>query len=177
MPGSLKNDPHVLGIPVDGARHERGVGSENEGQGFEGHVHRAHRRGLRSFAELARGRILALGQSVDLVVEEHDFQIDVSPDRVDQVVSADREPVSISCDHPHAQIGVRDLEACRDRRRSTVEGVKPVGIHVVGEAAGAADTRDHDRLVEVFAELGKGRLHRIENAVVTTSRAPADVLV
>src|SRR3712207_8089365 len=47
------------------------------------------RSGLRDLALLAGGRVLALRQAVDPVVEQQDLEVDVAPQRVDQVVTAD----------------------------------------------------------------------------------------
>ena len=55
---------------------------------------------------MRRGRrILALGQAVDLVVEQDDLQVDVAADGVDQVVAADRQAVAVAGDHPDLQVG------------------------------------------------------------------------
>ena len=54
----------------------------------------------------ARGRrILALGQAVDLVVEQDDLQVDVAADGVDQVVAADRQAVAVAGDDPDLRSG------------------------------------------------------------------------
>jgi hypothetical protein len=51
----------------------------------------AEGRGLGDLAQLGGGRRLALGQAVDLVVEEQDLDRDVAAQGMDEVVAADRQ--------------------------------------------------------------------------------------
>jgi hypothetical protein len=96
---------HVLAVHVVGAGHERGLGAERHAHRVERVVERTERGGLGDLADLARGRVLALGQPVDLVVEHQDGEVDVAPQRVDQVVAADRQHVAVAADHPHVEVG------------------------------------------------------------------------
>ena len=132
---------------VHRARDERGLGAERERERVERPVDRAVRRRLRLLADLGRRRVLALGQAVDLVVEEQDLQAHVAAQHVDRVVAADRERVAVAGGDPDLEVGPRDLEAGGDRRRAAVDGVEAVGVHVVREAAGAADARDDHELL------------------------------
>src|SRR5262249_16842689 len=52
-----------------------------------------------------------------------------------------------------------------------------VGVHVVREPARAADPGDEDEVLARHAELRQELLHLGEDGVVTTTRAPAHVLV
>ncbi len=135
------------------------------------------RRRLGHLAELGGRRVLALGQPVDAVVEQQDVEVDVAAQDVDQVVAADRERVAVAGDDPHRQLGPRRLEPGGDRRRAAVDGVEAVGVHVVREAARAADAGDEDEVLARDAELGQHLLHLREDRVVAAARAPADVLV
>ena len=73
-------------------------------------------------------------ETVDTVVEEDVIDVEVAADRVDKMIAADREGVAVAGDHPHAQFGIGTLDSGRDRRCAAVNAVKPVGVHVVGEA-------------------------------------------
>src|SRR5581483_906521 len=53
----------------------------------------------------------------------------------------------------------------------------PVGVHVVREAARAADARHEDGVLQPHAEFGEEELHGGEHRVVAAARAPADLLV
>ena len=55
--------------------------------------------------------------------------------------------IAIAGDDPHVELGVGQLETGGDRRRAAVDGVKPVRVHVVGEAARAADARYEHRVL------------------------------
>ena len=84
----------------------------------------------------------------------HDLQVDVAAQRVDQVVAADREHVAVAADHPHVEVGARQRDAGRDRRRTAVDRVQAVGVHVVREARRAADAR-HEHQVLGLARRGR----------------------
>ena len=144
----------VLGLDVDAARDEARLGAERERDRVERMVDGAERRRLGHLADLGRRRVLALGEAVDAVVEEQDLQVDVAAQHVDQVVAADRERVAVAGDHPDRQLRPRHLEPGGDRRRAAVDGVEAVGVHVVREAARAADARDED---EVLARRRRAR--------------------
>jgi hypothetical protein len=61
--------------------------------------------GLGDLADLGGGGVLALGQAVDLVVEQQDRHVDVAAQCVDEVVAADRQGVAVAGDDPHRQVG------------------------------------------------------------------------
>src|SRR4029453_3881605 len=64
-----------------------------------------------------------------------------------------------------------------DRRGPAVDRVHPVGVHVVGEARGAADARDEHDPLPGDPQLGHEPLHAREDRVVPAAGAPADLLV
>ena len=123
------------------------------------------------------GRVLALGQPVDPVVEQQDLQVDVAAQRVDEVVAADGQRVAVTGDDPHRQVAPRGGQAGGDGRGAAVDGVHPVGVHVVREAGGAADAGDEDDVLLRQPELGHEALHGGEDGVVAAAGAPAHLLV
>ena len=96
---------------------------------------------------------------------------------MDQVIAADREHVAVTADHPHVQIGPRHRQTGGDRRRSAVDAVHAVGVHVVREPGSAADARDEHRVVRFGTEARHQHPHRREDGVVAAARAPAHLLV
>ena len=86
---------------------KRRLGAERERHRVEGCVERAERRRLGDLADLRGGGVLALGQAVDLVVEQQDLEVDVAAQRVDQVVAADRQRVAVTGDDPDRQVLAR----------------------------------------------------------------------
>jgi hypothetical protein len=54
-----------------------------------------------------------------------------------------------------------------------MEAVEPVGSHVVGEAAGAADAGDADGLFRGQLFIARQTLHGVENGMIPTAGAPA----
>src|SRR5436853_4027499 len=55
--------------------------------------------------------------------------------------------------------------------------MEAVGLHVIGKARRAADTRDEDGILRPDAELGHGPLHGLENRIIAAPGAPAHLLV
>src|SRR5918995_1454527 len=61
--------------------------------------------------------------------------------------------------------------------RAALDRVEAVGVHVVGEAAGAADAGDEDDLLARDAEFRHHLLHVVEDRVVAAARTPAHLLI
>ena len=167
----------VLAVRVDRARDEGGLGAEGQRDRVERVVERAERGRLGDLALLAGRRVLALGQPVDLVVEQQDLDRHVAAQRVDQVVAADRQGVAVAGHDPDREVGARQREPGGERRRAAVDAVDAVGVHVVGEAARAADPGDEDDSLRRQPQLGQELLDRGEDRVVAAARAPARLLV
>src|SRR4029450_8672062 len=140
-------------------------------------IHGAQRGALRDLPWLRGWGVLPLGEAVDLVVEEQDAEVDVAPQRVDQVVAADRQRVAVAGDHPDREIGARDPQPGRNGRRPAMDGGEAVGVDVVWEAARAADARDEHEVLAWHAQLGQELLHLREDRVVPAAGTPADVLI
>jgi hypothetical protein len=72
--------------------------AEREAERVERAVDRAHGVDFVFRPDRRGRRVLALGEPVDLVVEEQDLQVDVAAQDVRHVVAADREPVAVAGD-------------------------------------------------------------------------------
>ncbi len=123
-----------------------------------------------------RRRVLAFRQAVDLVVEQQDLEADVAAQRVQQVVAADRQAVAVAGDDPDVELGVRELEPRRDRRRAAVDRMEAVGLEVVRKARRAADARHEHGLLGHGADVGERLRHGLEHGVVAAARAPTHFL-
>ena len=153
-------------------RHEAGAVAEDVEQRVDRVLHRAVAAG-RGLQPARRGRRqLALRQAVDLVVHDDVGQVDVAADGVGHVAAADREPVAVAAGHQHQQVGVRQLDALRDRQRAAVHAVEPVGGRVAGDAARAADAGHERDLVRRPADVGQRAVDRLHDAEVAAPRAP-----
>ena len=152
------------------ARDEARARAEREAARADRPVDRAERRRRRARAGAAGRRVLALGQAVDLVVEQQHLAIEIAAQQVHHVVAADRQPVAVAGDDPDVELGIGELDARRDRRRAAVDGVEAVGLDVVGEAARAADAGDEHGVLRARADLGQGPLHRLEDRSSRRSR-------
>src|SRR5207245_845159 len=101
-------------------------------------------------------RVLPFGQTVNLVVEENDFHVDVATDRVQEVISADRQSIAVTGDDPDLQLGTAELHAGGDRGSSAVNAMQAIRVQVVREPARTADTRYK---AEFFFRNPKRRQH------------------
>src|SRR6185503_1652469 len=122
-------------------------------------------------------RVLALCETVDSVIEQDDVDVEVAPDRVNQVIAADRKRVPVSGDDPHRQLGVRSFYPGRDCRCSPVDAVKPVGVHVIGEAARAADPRYEHCVLALDTEFWHHLLNLREYRIISAAGTPSDLLI
>src|SRR5262249_43406062 len=71
----------------------------------------------------------------------------------------------------------RHAEPGRDRRGPAVDRVEAVGVHVIREAARAADPGDEDDIFLGNAQVRHRLLDRGEDGVVAAAGAPPHVLV
>ena len=173
----LQDRGEALAVRVQRPPDERRLGAQGQGDRVEGVVHRAHRGRLGDLSFLGRGGVLPLGQPVDPVVEQQDLEVDVAPQRVDQVVPADRERVAVPGDHPYRQVRPRDGQPRRDRGGAAVDRVHPVGVEVVREPRAAPDAGDEHGVLAPDPERRQERADGRQHGVVTAAGAPADLLV
>src|SRR5204863_3762457 len=129
--------------------------------------------GLHSLA--AGRRNLPGGEAVDLVVHDDVGEIDVAAHDVDEVIAADPEPVAVSAGDEDLKVVVPKLRSGRNRQRAAMQGVHAVSVDVAGQVGGAADSADGQDFVRQESQLGDGRLQRVQDAEVSTARAPVGV--
>src|SRR4029079_13207945 len=90
-------------------------------------------------AEFGSRIVLTLGQPIDSIVEEHIIDIEIATDRMNEMVTADRQGITIAGDYPDAQIRIRTLDPSRYCRRTSMNAVKSVGVHVIRETRRTTD--------------------------------------
>ncbi len=174
----LLQDLHQMLLQgIDRARDEPGARAKREQRRRHRLLDRTARRRGRAGAGARGRRVLALGQAINLVVEEKDLHIDVATQDVKQMVAADRQSVAVAGGDPDVEFGVGELHAGSHRRRAPVDGVEPVGRQIVGEARRAADAGDEDRLRRIGADIGEHLLRRLQDGVIAAAGAPADLLI
>ena len=162
---------------VHAASDERGPRAERERDRIERPVHRSEGRGLGLLADFRRRRVLPLGQPIDPVVEQQKLDVHVSAHQMNQVVAADGQRVAVAGDDPHGQIRIGNLDPRRDRRGPAVHRVKPVDVHVIGEAGGTADAGDDDEFLLGHAERREHLLRDVKDRVVAATGTPPNLLV
>ena len=175
--GFLQSVLQVLLEDVHRAGHEGGFRADGQRQRIERARVGAERSGLGLLAEFGSRRILALGEAVDAVIEHQHLDAHVAAQHVNGVIAADGKRVAVAGGDPDFEFGMRELDSRGHGRRAPVNGVKAEGVHVIGEAAGAADSGNHHELFARDAQLGENGLHGGKNGVVAAARAPANFLV
>src|SRR5438128_688725 len=114
---------------------------------------------------------------VNAVVEKKNLESDVAAEHVNRVVAADGKRVTISGSDPYFQFRARNLDSGGHRGSASVDGVESVSVHVIREAARAADAGDNDEVFALDAEFRENSLNGRKDCVVAAARAPADFLV
>ena len=120
---------------------------------------------------------MAFGKAVNFIVEHQDFEADVAAQHVNGVVAADGKRVAVAGGYPDVEVGANQFYAGSDSGRTAVDGVEAESVHVIGEAAGAADAGNENEFFARDAEFGEDGLYGCEDGVVAAARAPADFLV
>ena len=164
-------------VRIDATGEEVAACAEGQLGRDEGIFHRAVGRTLRDEATVGRRGVLSLGEAVDLVVHQHDIQVYVAADGVDEVVATDGEAVAVAGNKPYADVGAGRLDAGSDGGATAVNGVEAVRVHVVRQTRGAADTRDDGHIIGRGADFGHRFMQAAEHGVVAASGTPANVLI
>ncbi len=144
---------------INRAGHKGRFGSEHEGQRIERASVGTERSRLRFLSKFGSGRILSLGQTVNAVVEHQDLDADVPAESVNSMVAADGKRIAVAGRDPDFKLGMGDLNAGGDSGCAAVNGMEPVGIHVIRKAAGAADAGYDDEFLARNSKLRKDSLN------------------
>ena len=164
-------------VHVDRPRNEAPAASERKRARTGRTIDRTEWRRGRAGADARGGRILPLGQAVNLVVEQQHLTIEVAPEQVHRVIATDRQRIAVAGDDPDVEVRIGQLHPCRHRRRATVDGVETVGLHVIGETRRTADAADEYGVFRLHAQFGHGPLHRLQDRIVAATGTPAHFLV
>src|SRR5258708_23295794 len=132
--GCLNHTTEVFDVNVDRARDKSRLTRDRQRQRIDRVVDSSRRSRLRLLAELGSRTVLAFSQTVDTVVEKYVVDIQIPPDRVHEVIAADGQRVAIACDYRDTQLRGRTFDSGRNRRRTTVDAVEPICVHVVRKA-------------------------------------------
>ena len=170
-----------LELDVKAAGEESALGSEHQSSRIEGMLDGSVRRSLGDGAELRGRRILPFGQTINLVVEKDDVDVDIAPDGVDEMVASDSQGIAVTAGLPYGKPGIGHLYACRNCCCPSVDAVEAVGIHIVGQTRRAAYTRNHHIallvVVQGLTHLGESPLKSREHCVVAATGAPPHLLI
>jgi hypothetical protein len=80
--------------------------------------------------------------------------------------------VTVAHDGEDLQVGTVELDPGGHWERPTVDPVEPIGLHIVGEPAGAADARHEHGVLGLELLFRQEALYGGEDRVVTATRTP-----
>src|SRR5579863_3340150 len=175
--GSPENLGHVLAVHIVGTGYERRLGTKGQRNGVVRVVKRPERRGFCYLSGLRRRGVLPLCETVNLIVEQDDREIDVPAEGVQQMVAPYRKSIPVTGYNPDVEIRTRNCQPGGERRGAPVDRMNAICVHVVGEAARAADPRHKHGVLTFGTQIGHHQLHSGQDRVVTTTGAPTYFLV
>jgi hypothetical protein len=110
-----------------------------------------------------------------LVVHRDIEQVDVSPDCVNEMISADAETVSVTTCYHYVQLVVCHLYTRGNGQRAAMKRVHAISIDEAGQVGGTADPADCHDVVGLDVHFGENFLKRRQNAEVAAARAPVGI--
>src|SRR6266545_1027980 len=93
------------------------------------------------------------------------------------MVAADAQAVAVAGDHPDLEVRPRGLKSGGDGGGTSVYAVEAVRVHVVRQAAAAADAGNEDDLLAGDTQVRHKLLGLGEDGIVAAAGAPAHLLV
>jgi len=117
-------------------------------------------------------RCLTSGHTVVEVVDADNRQTDVAACRVDEMIAADGEEVAVTAENHYIQFGIGELHARGEGDGPAMGGVIGVQPDIPGGPARAANTRYHDRLLEIDPASPHGYQARGKSRADATPGAP-----
>ena len=127
-------------VGEDRPGHERGFGRQRSLHRANGLLDRPQRARLGHLAIFRSRRVLPLGQSINLVVEQQDLEVLVSAQGVDEMVAPDGQAVAVAGDDPDLLVRVGRLHSGGHGQGAAVNGMETVGGHVERKPAAATDS-------------------------------------
>src|SRR5947208_4781158 len=123
----------------------------------------------------ARRRGLACGQTINLVVHCDVEQIDIPAHRVNKVIAADSESVTVTACDDYAEVVIRKLDAGRYRQRPAVKRMHAVSVNEPREVRRTSNTADGDNIVGLDLEFDKRLLERRQHTEIAATGAPVRI--
>ena len=158
--------------PPGDKRRTRGQGQADRIDGLldvsEWHTFRLH-----TFSAGRRG--LACGQTINLVVHRDVQQIDIPAHRVDKVIAADSESVTVAACDDYAEVVIRKLDAGRHRQRAAVKRMHAVSVNESRQVRRTSNPADGDNIVGLDLEFDKRLLERRQHTEIAATGAPVRI--
>ena len=129
--GSRQYLGRILQIHVNRTGEEITTGTQRQLGRDKRIFHRPIRRTLGYETTVGCRGVLSLRQTIDLIVEKNDIQIDITTDSVDKMITADSQAVAITRNQPYAQVRASRLYAGSDSRSTTMDRMEAIRIHII----------------------------------------------
>src|ERR1700754_4598076 len=179
-PVGLAAKQHLLQmfrVPVHGAGYKARISPHSKCKGIERMIDAAEWCRLGDLPFLRGGRILPLGQPIDLVVKQQDVQVEIAAQQMDSVIPPNTETIPVARDDPDAQLGTAGLQPRSDSRSTPMDRMHAIGIHIIGKTAATTYPRNNNDVLPGYSQGRHNFLHLGEDDIIPASRAPADLLV
>src|SRR5574344_2594903 len=91
---------------------------------------------------------------------------------MNEVVTADGKTVTVATDLPDAEVWVSHFRTSSNSCSTTVDGLHGIGVYVIGQTAGATDTRYDCHVVGCNTHFCHGFMERRQEEMVAATRTP-----
>src|SRR6059036_3380159 len=165
----------MFGLAAETARDKRSTYGQGQADRIDRFLDVSEWHTFRLHTFSARRRGLACGQTINLVVHRQIQQIDIPAHRVNKVIAADSESVTVTACDDYAEVVIRKLDAGRYRQRPAVKRMHAVSVNEPREVRRTSNTADGDNIVGLDLEFDKRLLERRQHTEIAATGAPVRI--
>jgi len=155
--------------------HKRGAHRDRESERIKGNVPGSLGAQGVFHAKIRRGGALPFGQGVDLVVGDHDGDVQTPADGLDEMVPSLAVHAAVAGIGDDGEIGTGQLDPHGERQGPAVEAVEIIHLQVMGHFGGLPDPRCENDLILRDGEFPEGLLQDVPDGEIAAAGAPGDI--
>ena len=174
--GAFEDFLHVLDLHGVGAADETGSRSQNLFHRIDGLVDGSGGVGLGFVADGAGRAGLHFGQAVNKIVHDDVGQAEIFAGGMVQVISPDGKSVAVTTEDEDMTVRAGQADGGGKGQGATVNVVHAMGVHEIGETAGASDACNRDDLLVRNLELLQHAVENGQHGEVTATGTPRGVV-
>src|ERR1700733_11041771 len=96
---------------------------------------------------------------------------------MDGMIAPDAQAIPVARHDPDAQLGTAGLQTRSDSRSTAMDRMHSIGVHIIGEAAAAAYTRNDHYILPGNSQCRHDLLHLRKDGIIPATRTPAHFLI